>query len=80
MKTELLFKAESYRIIGACFEVYREKGCGFLELVYQECLELELRLQGIPFVAQKPLPLEYKGTNMNRTSFVTIESCSCSKR
>jgi GxxExxY protein len=58
---DLLFKEETYRIRGACFEVYREKGCGFLEPVYQECLEIELRLQGIPFVAQKPLALEYKG-------------------
>ncbi len=31
MNSDLLFKAESYKIIGACFEVYREKGCGFLE-------------------------------------------------
>ena len=68
MKTELLFKEESYLIIGACFEVYREKGCGFLEPVYQECMEIELRLQGIPFVAQKPLPLEYKGTPL-RTKY-----------
>jgi GxxExxY protein len=58
---DLLFKEESYRIRGACFEVYREKGCGFLEPVYQECLEIELRLQAIPFVAQKPLALQYKG-------------------
>ncbi len=34
-------KEESYRIIGACFEVYKEKGNGFLEAVYQECLALE---------------------------------------
>ena len=47
MKTELIFKEESYKIIGACFEVYREKGCGFLEAVYQECMEIELRLQGV---------------------------------
>ena len=60
MKTELLYEEESYKIIGACFEVYREKGCGFLEPVYQECMEIELRLGGIPFVAQKPLRLEYK--------------------
>ena len=33
---------ESYRIMGACFEVYKIKGCGFLEPVYQECLEIEL--------------------------------------
>ena len=61
MNTELIYKEESYKIVGACFEVYREKGCGFLEPVYQECMEIELRLQGIPFVPQKPLLLEYKG-------------------
>ena len=61
MGTELLFKDESYKIIGTCFEVYREKGCGFLEPVYQECLEIELRLQGVPFMPRTPLPLEYKG-------------------
>ena len=61
MKTKLIYEAESYQLIGACFEVYREKGCGFLEAVYQECLEIELRLQGIPFIARKPLALEYKG-------------------
>ena len=60
MKTELIFKEESYKIIGACFEVYREKGCGFLEAVYQECLEIELRLQGVAFVPKPPLALEYK--------------------
>src|SRR5437660_5563334 len=62
MKTQLLFEEESYKIIVACFEVCREKGCGFLEPVYQECMEIELRLQGIPYVPQKPLSLEYKGT------------------
>jgi GxxExxY protein len=61
MNRELLFKEESYKIVGACFEVYREKGCGFVEPVYQECMEIELRLQGVPFVPQKPLALEYKG-------------------
>ena len=61
MKTNLLFENESYEILGACFEVYREKGCGFVEPVYQECMEIELRLRGVSFVAQKPLALEYKG-------------------
>lgn len=51
----------TYRIIGACFEVYNQKGCGFLEPVYQECLEIEFGLQGILFVAQAPIRLEYKG-------------------
>lgn len=59
--SKLIYEEESYRIIGACFEVYKEKGCGFLEPVYQECLEIELGLQRIPFVALKPLTLSYKG-------------------
>jgi len=62
MKAEIIFKQESYTIIEVCLEVYRQKGCGFLEAVYQECVEIELRLQAIPFVAQKPLALDYKGT------------------
>jgi len=57
---EIIFKEESYEIMGACFEVYKEMGCGFLEPVYQECLEMELRRRGIPFTAQRELVLRYK--------------------
>jgi hypothetical protein len=41
MGTQIVFKEESYKIIGAFFEVYKEKGNGFLEAVYQECLSIE---------------------------------------
>lgn len=58
---EFLFKNETYRILGACFEVYKEKGCGFLEAVYQECLEIEFELQGIPCMPKQVLALSYKG-------------------
>src|SRR5437868_4279131 len=61
MQSEIIFKEESYKIVGACYEVYCEKGCGFVEPVYQECLQIELRLQGIPHFPQRPLPLDYKG-------------------
>ena len=59
--SEILYKDESYAIMGACFEVYKDKGCGFNEAVFQECLEIELELRGIPFKAQVELPLSYKG-------------------
>lgn len=58
---QFLYKEESYLIRGACYEVYREKGSGFLEPVYQECLEKELDRQNIPFQFQVPLQLSYKG-------------------
>ena len=59
--SEIVYKEESYAIMGACFEVYKNRGCGFLESVYQECLEIELLQRGIPFESQKRLGLEYKG-------------------
>ena len=61
MTGRILFKEQSYRIIGACFEVYKEKGNGFLEAVYQECLARELAEQEIPFEEKPRLRLEYKG-------------------
>jgi hypothetical protein len=48
---EIVYKDESYRIMGACFEVYKNMGPGFLEAVYQECLEIELTDRAIPFAA-----------------------------
>ena len=57
----IIYKDESYAIMGACFEVYTEKGNGFLEQVYQECLEIELELRGILFVPKQELALNYKG-------------------
>jgi len=59
-------KEETYRILGACFDVYNELGCGFLEPVYQECLEIELDQQKIPFESQKTLKLSYKGSELNK--------------
>ena len=63
----ILHPDESYRIVGACFEVYNEKGCGFLEPVYQECLEIELEHQRIPFVSQPELKLDYRGRALRQT-------------
>lgn len=64
---DLKFEDESYRIRGAVFEVYREMGCGFLESVYQECLEKEFGKQEISFVAQRELILQYKGDRLEQT-------------
>ena len=58
--SELILPDESYRIMGACFEVYKDMGCGFLGSVYQECLGIEFRLQSIPFVEKPFVELAYK--------------------
>jgi GxxExxY protein len=57
----LIYEDECYTIRGAIFEVYKELGSGFLESVYQECLEREFKTQNIPFISQPDLRLYYKG-------------------
>jgi GxxExxY protein len=64
--TELILKSEVYSIIGAAIEVHRELGPGFLEAVYQEALEIELRYRKVPFESQKPLHISYKGILLNK--------------
>lgn len=64
--SKLIHEKETYEILGACFEVYREKGCGFLEAVYQESLEIEFGLREIAAKALVPLPLEYKGRPLKK--------------
>lgn len=79
MSAEILYKEESYKIVGACFEVYRNKGCGFLEMVYHECLEIEFQLQAIPHVPKRSLVLEYQGhplRSIYEPDFICYENCS----
>ena len=58
---KMLYKEEVFAIQGAIFDVYREMGCGFLESVYQECLQTELQERAIPNKPQYELVLSYKG-------------------
>ena len=63
----IVYKEESYKIIGAAFKVYNTLGPGFLEAVYQEALEIEFRKQGIPFEREKELTIEYDGIKLKQT-------------
>jgi len=63
---KILLKNESYQIQGAIFEVYKEIGMGFLESVYQECLEKELMIRKIPFQTQVEIELSYKGDKLKQ--------------
>ena len=63
---ELILKEEVYAIVGAAIEVHRNLGPGFLEAVYQEAMEIELSARGIPFDAQKPIQVRYKGQILNK--------------
>ena len=64
--TDILFKDESFKIIGACMKVHTELGPGFLEAVYQEALEKEFKKRNIPYQRQPKLSLFYDGEKLKK--------------
>jgi GxxExxY protein len=62
----LIYKNEVYDIMGACFDVYKELSCGLSEPIYQEALEIEFKLRGIPFEREKELVVYYKGQKLRK--------------
>jgi len=65
-KRELIYKDEVYRIVGAAMNVSKELGCGFLEAVYQEALEMEFAGCNVPFEPQKRIIISYKNRMLKR--------------
>jgi GxxExxY protein len=63
----ILYKTESYNIIGAAQEVHKVLGSGFLEPVYQEALALEFTMRKIPYEKEKELRISYKGEKLSKT-------------
>lgn len=61
-----LYEQEGYNLMGAAFEVYNEMGNGYLEEVYQECLELELESRHIAFASKAELTIHYKGRSLRK--------------
>jgi GxxExxY protein len=74
---DIIYKEESYKIIGACMEVHKKLGPGFLESVYAEALGLEFQCAGIPFEKEKKLPVLYDGQPLKkyfRADFVCYDA------
>ena len=69
---ELKYKEEVFAVIGAAIDVHRELGAGFLESVYQEALEIELRARKVPFVAQQAISVRYKGLTLKKQYFADL--------
>ena len=75
--SKILFKDESYAIVGACTKVHRALGPGFLEAVYEEVVEKEFIIQNIPYERQVRLDLYYEGVQLKkqyRADFVFYDS------
>lgn len=59
---DLVYKQESYAIIGICMEVHNSLGSGFSEIVYKDALEFEMNQAGIVYEREKEYAVHYKGT------------------
>ena len=71
-----MYKSEGYALMGAAFEVYNEIGFGLAEEVYQQCLEIELKLRSIPFTAKQELALVYKGQEIEKKYIPDLFVCA----
>jgi len=65
----IIYKSESYKIIGVCFEVHNQLGAGFLEIVYKDAIEYEFRKAGIPYEREKEYVVNYKSTELPHKFF-----------
>lgn len=63
----ILYKDESYKIVGAAFKVYNTLGPGFLETVYQEALEIQFQRDGVPYEREKDIKIFYDGIELKQT-------------
>jgi len=59
---KIIYKQESYAIVGTLFDVYNQLGSGFSEIVYKDALELEFNSRNIPFQREREYSVSYKGT------------------
>jgi GxxExxY protein len=64
---EMIEKELTGKVIGAAMEVHTVLGCGFLEAVYQEALEIEMKLRGIRFSRQPEIKIQYKCQTLSKT-------------
>lgn len=63
--SDCIFEELSFRVIGCAIEVHTQLGPGLLESTYEQCLAHELALQGLAFKVQAPLPVHYKGLQLD---------------
>ncbi|MEZ4811674.1 MAG: GxxExxY protein [Allomuricauda sp.] len=62
--SQIIYKHESYFVIGLCMDVHNELGKGFSEAVYGDALEIELKSNGVPYQREVKFDIDYKGKTL----------------
>jgi GxxExxY protein len=58
---DLIYKEETFQLVGFCMEIHRESGRGHDEVIYKDALVVELSRASIPFAREKNYEINYKG-------------------
>ena len=85
--SKIIFKEESFQIVGILFEVHNNLGGGFSEIVYKDALEYEFKNLKVPFEREKEYVVKYKDTILNHKFYadfvlfdkIILELKSCEK-
>ena len=72
----IIYKEESYLIIGKCMEVHNNLGAGFLEIVYKDALELEFQRANIPYEREKKYEVNYKDVILPHKFLIHYPICT----
>ena len=68
--SEIIYKQESYNIIGVCMDVHNTLGMGFDEIIYKDAIEIEFKRLNIPYIREKEYNVHYKDIPLNRNFYV----------
>ncbi|WP_395077956.1 GxxExxY protein [Flavobacterium sp.] len=73
--TQYLYEDETYKIIGILFEVHKNLGKGFSEIVYKDALEYEFKINNIEFEREKEYTVNYKETTLKHKFYADFVVC-----
>lgn len=76
LEDKLIYKNESYKIIGFCMEVHKTLGKGFSEIIYKEALEYEFKQNSISYIREASCAIPYKGIVLKKgfnTDFILFD-------
>ena len=63
--SDFLYQDDTFKIIGILFEVHKNLGKGFSEIVYKDAIEYEFKINNISFEREKEYTVNYKETILN---------------
>jgi GxxExxY protein len=69
---EIIYQEESYQVMGILYDVHKNLGSGFSEIVYKDALEYEFKNSAVPFEREKEYSVHYKDIMLNHKFYADL--------